>query len=173
MNPLAETDEKLLIAADAKLNFDDNAEYRQRELFALRDHSQEDPREVAAGKLDLNYIGLDGYHRVHGQRRRAGDGDDGHHLRCTAAVSGELPRRRRERERRSRVVEAFKIHHRRTSKVKALLVNIFGGIMKCDVIADGHRERRRQGGGARRSPWSCASRARTSRWGRRFSPRAV
>ena len=60
VNPLAETDEHLLIAADAKLNFDDNAEYRQKELFALRDHTQEDPREVSAGKFDLNYLGLDG-----------------------------------------------------------------------------------------------------------------
>ena len=57
----------MLIAADAKLNFDDNAEYRQK-AFALRDHAQEDPREVAAGKFDLNYMGLDG-NRLHVKAR--------------------------------------------------------------------------------------------------------
>ncbi|RAL46116.1 hypothetical protein DM860_006270 [Cuscuta australis] len=60
INPLAETSDKTLVAADAKMNFDDNAAYRQKELFSLRDSSQEDPREVAAAKADLNYIGLDG-----------------------------------------------------------------------------------------------------------------
>lgn len=89
INPLAETSDKKLVAADAKLNFDDNAAFRQKELFALRDPTQEDPREVsvffymldlllwfanvlgfvvmslffwqvAASKADLNYIGLDG-----------------------------------------------------------------------------------------------------------------
>ncbi|KAJ1397855.1 Succinyl-CoA synthetase-like [Sesbania bispinosa] len=60
INPLAETADNQLVAADAKLNFDDNAAYRQKEIFALRDTTQEDPREVAAAKADLNYIGLDG-----------------------------------------------------------------------------------------------------------------
>ena len=60
MNPLAETRDGQLIAADAKLGFDDNAAFRQPEIFAMRDTSQEDPREVAASKFDLNYIGLDG-----------------------------------------------------------------------------------------------------------------
>ncbi|KAI4369711.1 hypothetical protein MLD38_018125 [Melastoma candidum] len=60
INPLAETADGQLVAADAKLNFDDNAAYRQKEIFALRDPTQEDPREVAAAKADLNYIGLDG-----------------------------------------------------------------------------------------------------------------
>ena len=59
VNPLAECEGRL-IAADAKLNFDDNAAFRQKALFALRDESQEDSREVAAHKADLNYIGLDG-----------------------------------------------------------------------------------------------------------------
>ena len=60
VNPLAEDQDGRVVAADAKLNFDDNAEYRQSELFSLRDSSQEDPREVQASKFDLNYIGLDG-----------------------------------------------------------------------------------------------------------------
>eukprot|EP00879_Flechtneria_rotunda_P006116 GHRR01006429.1.p1 GENE.GHRR01006429.1~~GHRR01006429.1.p1 ORF type:complete len:406 (+),score=139.46 GHRR01006429.1:181-1398(+) len=60
VNPLAEDAAGNLIAADAKLGFDDNAAYRQKEIFALKDESQIDPREVAASKYDLNYIGLDG-----------------------------------------------------------------------------------------------------------------
>ncbi|KAI5385049.1 hypothetical protein KIW84_022551 [Lathyrus oleraceus] len=55
-----ETADNQLVAADAKLNFDDNAAYRQKEIFTLRDTTQEDPREVAAAKADSNYIGLDG-----------------------------------------------------------------------------------------------------------------
>ncbi|KAJ4726934.1 Succinate--CoA ligase [ADP-forming] subunit beta, mitochondrial [Melia azedarach] len=106
INPLAETSGNQLVAADAKLNFDDNAAFRQKEIFTLRDPTQEDPREVAAAKADLNYIGLDGEIDVGGN-----------------ASEGQ-------------VVEAFKILTS-DEKVKAILVNIFGGIMKCDVIASG------------------------------------
>ena len=60
VNPLAEDTDGNLIAADAKIGFDDNAAFRQKEIHNQRDHTQEDPREVAAGKWDLNYIGLDG-----------------------------------------------------------------------------------------------------------------
>eukprot|EP00878_Enallax_costatus_P009303 GHUV01009723.1.p1 GENE.GHUV01009723.1~~GHUV01009723.1.p1 ORF type:complete len:354 (+),score=99.44 GHUV01009723.1:206-1267(+) len=60
VNPLAEDAKGNLVAADAKLGFDDNAAYRQKEIFAMKDESQIDPREVAASKYDLNYIGLDG-----------------------------------------------------------------------------------------------------------------
>lgn len=60
VNPLAEDTEGNLIAADAKIGFDDNAEFRQKDVFAQRDLTQEDAREVEAGKWDLNYIGLDG-----------------------------------------------------------------------------------------------------------------
>mgnify|MGYP000495029350 CR=1 FL=1 len=60
INPLAETIDGRVLVCDSKLNFDDNAEFRQKDIFARRDVSQEDPREVAAGKHDLNYIGLDG-----------------------------------------------------------------------------------------------------------------
>ncbi|KAK1744971.1 succinate-CoA ligase, beta subunit [Skeletonema marinoi] len=60
VNPLAEDTDGNLIAADAKIGFDDNAEFRHKDIFDQRDHTQEDPREVAAAKWDLNYIGLDG-----------------------------------------------------------------------------------------------------------------
>ncbi|KAK3193483.1 hypothetical protein Dsin_024793 [Dipteronia sinensis] len=134
INPLAETSDKQLVAADAKLNFDDNAAFRQKEIFALRDPSQEDPREVAAAKADLNYIGLDGeigcmvngaglamatmdIIKLHG-------GTPANFLDVGGNASED------------QVVEAFKILTS-DEKVKAILVNIFGGIMKCDVIASG------------------------------------
>jgi succinyl-CoA synthetase beta subunit len=60
INPLIETPDKHVICADAKINFDDNADFRQKEIFELRDYSQEDPREVRAQKFNLSYIGLDG-----------------------------------------------------------------------------------------------------------------
>ena len=60
VNPMIETVEGSVLLADAKINFDDNAEYRQKEIFEYRDRSQEDWREVEAAKYDLNYIGLDG-----------------------------------------------------------------------------------------------------------------
>ncbi|KAF9688520.1 hypothetical protein SADUNF_Sadunf02G0205600 [Salix dunnii] len=134
INPIAETTDKQLVAADAKLNFDDNAAFRQKEIFALRDPTQEDPREVAAAKADLNYIGLDGeigcmvngaglamatmdIIKLHG-------GTPANFLDVGGNASEE------------QVVEAFKILTS-DEKVKAILVNIFGGIMKCDVIASG------------------------------------
>ena len=134
INPLAETNELQLIAADAKLNFDDNAEYRQKDLFALRDHSQEDPREVAAGKFDLNYIGLDGNIgcMVNGAGLAMATMD-------IISLHGAAPANFLDvggNASEQQVVEAFKILTA-DAKVKALLVNIFGGIMKCDVIASG------------------------------------
>ena len=60
VNPLAETPDGKIVVADAKINFDDNAAFRQSDIFAKRDYSQEDAREVEASKWDLNYIGLDG-----------------------------------------------------------------------------------------------------------------
>ncbi|KAG8370825.1 hypothetical protein BUALT_Bualt13G0023700 [Buddleja alternifolia] len=134
INPIAETFDKQLVAADAKLNFDDNAAFRQKEIFALRDPTQEDPREVAATKADLNYIGLDGeigcmvnsaglamatmdIIKLHG-------GTPANFLDVGGNAS------------EGQVVEAFKILTS-DEKVKAILVNIFGGIMKCNVIASG------------------------------------
>ena len=134
INPLAKTAEAKLIAADAKLNFDDNAEYRQKGLFALRDHSQEDPREVTAGKFDLNYIGLDGNIgcMVNGAGLAMATMD-------IISLHGAAPANFLDvggNASEQQVVEAFKILTSDT-KVQALLVNIFGGIMKCDVIASG------------------------------------
>ena len=124
VNPLAETGTHLLYAADAKLNFDDNAEYRQKELFALRDHAQEDPREVAAGKFDLNYIGLDGNIgcMVNGAGLAMATMD-------IISLHGASPANFLDvggNASEEQVVEAFKILTA-DPKVKALLVNIFGG----------------------------------------------
>merc|ERR1719272_2338776 len=60
INPLAELSDGRVVVCDGKVNFDDNAEFRQKEIFAMRDETQEDAREVIAKKWDLNYIGLDG-----------------------------------------------------------------------------------------------------------------
>jgi len=134
VNPMAETTDGVLYAADAKLNFDDNAEYRQKDIFSQRDTSQEDAREVEAAKYDLNYIGLDG--NIGCMVNGAGlamatmdiiqgkGGSPANFLDVGGNASEE------------QVVEAFKILNK-DPKVKAILVNIFGGIMKCDVIASG------------------------------------
>lgn len=121
-------------ALDAKFRFDDTAEYRQKELFEYRDFTQEDEREVAAAKFDLNYITLDG--RIGCLVNGAGlamatmdiiklnGGDPANFLDVGGGATTEA------------ITEAFKII---TSdpKVHAILVNIFGGIMRCDVIAEG------------------------------------
>eukprot|EP00245_Coleochaete_scutata_P005863 TRINITY_DN19789_c0_g1_i2.p1 TRINITY_DN19789_c0_g1~~TRINITY_DN19789_c0_g1_i2.p1 ORF type:complete len:437 (+),score=132.98 TRINITY_DN19789_c0_g1_i2:132-1442(+) len=134
INPLAETADGKLMAADAKLNFDDNAAYRQKELFALRDTTQEDSREVAAAEADLNYIGLDGEIgcMVNGAGLAMATMD-------IIKLSGGTPANFLDvggNASENQVVEAFKILTA-DPKVKAILVNIFGGIMKCDVIASG------------------------------------
>ncbi|KAF6261753.1 succinate-CoA ligase beta chain [Scenedesmus sp. NREL 46B-D3] len=134
VNPLAEDAEGQLVAADAKLSFDDNANYRQKDTLAMRDESQLDPREVAADKFDLNYIGLDGTIgcMVNGAGLAMATMD-------TIKLHGGSPANFLDvggNASEQQVVEAFKIL---TSdpQVKAILVNIFGGIMKCDVIASG------------------------------------
>ncbi|KAH1129808.1 hypothetical protein J1N35_001186 [Gossypium stocksii] len=134
INPLAETSSNQLVAADAKLNFDDNAAFRQKEIFALRDPSQEDPREVAAAKADLNYIGLDGEIgcMVNGAGLAMATMDIIKLHGGTPANFLDVGGNASE----GQVVEAFKILTS-DDKVKAILVNIFGGIMKCDVIASG------------------------------------
>ena len=134
VNPLAEDPEGNLIAADAKLGFDDNAAFRQKDLFALKDDSQIDPREVAASKWDLNYIGLDGEIgcMVNGAGLAMATMDIIKLHGGTPAnfldVGGSAEKQQ--------IVEAFKILTM-DEHVKAILVNIFGGIMKCDVIAAG------------------------------------
>eukprot|EP01018_Ginkgo_biloba_P009916 Gb_21325 [translate_table: standard] len=134
INPIAETADGQLVAADAKLNFDDNAAFRQKEIFALRDKSQEDPREVAAAEADLNYIGLDGEIgcMVNGAGLAMSTMDIIKLHGGTPANFLDVGGNASE----GQVVEAFKILTS-DEKVKAILVNIFGGIMKCDVIASG------------------------------------
>lgn len=134
INPLAETAEKELVAADAKLNFDDNAAFRQKDVFVLRDKSQEDPREVTAAEADLNYIGLDGEIgcMVNGAGLAMATMDIIKLHGGTPANFLDVGGNASE----SQVVEAFKILTS-DARVKAILVNIFGGIMKCDIIASG------------------------------------
>ena len=134
VNPLAEDVEGNLISADAKIGFDDNASFRQAEIFAQRDLTQEDPREVAAGKWDLNYVGLDGNIgcMVNGAGLAMATMDNislyGGEPANFLDVGGSAQK--------DQIAAAFKIISS-DERVKAILVNIFGGIMKCDVIADG------------------------------------
>lgn len=134
VNPLAEDAEGTLVAADAKVGFDDNASFRHGEIFEKRDLTQEDPREVAADKWDLNYVGLDGNIgcMVNGAGLAMATMD------IIAAYGGE-PANFLDVGGSANVAQitaAFKIISA-DDRVKAILVNIFGGIMKCDVIAEG------------------------------------
>jgi succinyl-CoA synthetase beta subunit len=132
INPLVLTGDGSVIALDAKFNFDDNALFRQPELIKMRDLDEEDPAEIEASKYDLNYIQLDGdigclvngaglamatmdIIKVYG-------GSPANFLDVGGGATTE------------RVTEAFKIMLK-TPNLKAILVNIFGGIMRCDVIA--------------------------------------
>jgi len=134
INPIAETSDGVVMAMDAKLNFDDNSSYRQPEVFALRDRSQEDSREVQASEFDLNYIGLTGNIGclVNGAGLAMATLDIINHYGGSPAnfldVGGGATQKQ--------VSEAIKIISS-DPNVKAILVNIFGGIMKCDVIALG------------------------------------
>lgn len=134
INPLVLTDEGKLIAIDGKVNFDDNALFRHPDIAALRDVDEEDPKEYEAGKYDLNYVSLDGSIgcMVNGAGLamatmdiiHAFGGDPANFLDVGGSATTE------------RVTAAFKILVS-DKNVKAILVNIFGGIMKCDVIAEG------------------------------------
>jgi succinyl-CoA synthetase beta subunit len=134
VNPLVVTKKGEVLALDAKFNFDDNALYRHPEIGAMRDIAEEDPREVEASKHDLNYIGLDGNIAclVNGAGLAMATmdiikfygGEPANFLDVGGGATEE------------QVTEAFKILIA-DKKVKAILVNIFGGIMKCDVIAEG------------------------------------
>ncbi len=134
INPLVLTKSGEVLAVDAKFNFDDNALYRHPEIVAMRDENEEDPREVEASKFSLSYIGLDGNIAclVNGAGlamatmdiiKYAG-GRPANFLDVGGGASEE------------QVTEAFKILVS-DRNVKAILVNIFGGIMRCDVIAQG------------------------------------
>ena len=134
VNPLVLTTKGEVLALDAKFNFDDNALYRHPEIAAMRDTAEEDPREVEASKHGLNYIGLDGNIAclVNGAGLAMATmdiikfygGEPANFLDVGGGATEE------------QVTEAFKILIS-DKKVKAILVNIFGGIMKCDVIAQG------------------------------------
>ncbi|NKB26677.1 MAG: ADP-forming succinate--CoA ligase subunit beta [Rhodobacteraceae bacterium] len=134
INPLILTEGGELVCLDAKMGFDSNAMYRQRDVAALRDETEEDPKELAASKFDLNYIALDG--EIGCMVNGAGlamatmdiiklyGSEPANFLDVGGGATTE------------KVTEAFKII---TSdpNVKGILVNIFGGIMRCDVIAEG------------------------------------
>ena len=134
INPLIVTDEGSLKVLDAKVGFDGNAMYRQPDIMALRDETEEDPKELAASKFDLNYIALDGQIgcMVNGAGLAMATMDIiklyGSEPANFLDVGGSATR--------EKVAEAFKII---TSdpNVKGILVNIFGGIMRCDIIAEG------------------------------------
>ncbi|MFZ9407381.1 MAG: ADP-forming succinate--CoA ligase subunit beta [Burkholderiaceae bacterium] len=134
INPLILTGGGDVIALDAKLNFDSNALFRHPELVALRDLDEEDPAEIEASKFDLAYIQLDG--NIGCLVNGAGlamatmdtiklfGGEPANFLDVGGGATAE------------KVTEAFKIMLR-NPELKAILVNIFGGIMKCDTIAEG------------------------------------
>jgi succinyl-CoA synthetase beta subunit len=134
INPLISTSEGDLVLLDAKINVDDNALYRLKSLQEMRDISQEDPREAMASEHELNYIHLDGsigcmvngaglamatmdLIKLHG-------GEPANFLDVGGGTTAE------------RVAEAFKLILS-DEKVRAVLVNIFGGIVRCDLIAEG------------------------------------
>jgi succinyl-CoA synthetase beta subunit len=134
INPLIIDQHDHVMALDAKMNFDDNALFRHKDILAMRDIYEEDAREVEASKFDLNYIGLDG--NIACMVNGAGlamatmdiikyyGGSPANFLDVGGGASTE------------QVTEAFKILCA-DKNVKGILVNIFGGIMKCDVIANG------------------------------------
>lgn len=134
INPFVVTRDGKVYCVDAKIGFDDSASYRHKDLFNMRDTSMEDPREVAASQFNLNYVGMDGnigcmvngaglamatmdIIKLHG-------GEPANFLDVGGGANEK------------QVEEAFKILTS-DNRVKALLINIFGGIMKCDTIATG------------------------------------
>jgi succinyl-CoA synthetase beta subunit len=134
INPLVVTKDGKIICLDAKINFDDNALYRHKDIQALRDLEEEDPAEVEASKFDLNYIKLDGEIgcMVNGAGLAMATMDIiklfGSEPANFLDVGGGATK--------EKVTAAFKIIVS-DPNVKGILVNIFGGIMKCDIIAEG------------------------------------
>ncbi|MFT9599184.1 ADP-forming succinate--CoA ligase subunit beta [Mesobacillus sp.] len=143
INPLVVTGDGQVMALDAKLNFDSNALYRQKDIVEYRDLEEEDPKEIEASKYDLSYISLDG--NIGCMVNGAGlamatmdivkhyGGDPANFLDVGGGATAE------------KVTEAFKIILS-DPNVKGIFVNIFGGIMKCDVIATGVVEAAKQVG---------------------------
>lgn len=134
INPLVTTPNGEVLALDAKFGFDDNALYRQKEIATMRDTSEEDPREVAASEYGLNYIGLEGNIAclVNGAGLAMATMDIIKHYGGEPANFLDVGGGATEEQ----VTNAFKIILG-DSNVKGILVNIFGGIMDCDVIANG------------------------------------
>lgn len=134
INPLVVTTDDNVLALDAKFNFDGNALYRHNDIIEMRDYDEEDPKEIEASKYDLSYISLDG--NIGCMVNGAGlamatmdtisyyGGSPANFLDVGGGATAE------------KVTEAFKIILS-DSNVKGIFVNIFGGIMKCDVIAEG------------------------------------
>jgi succinyl-CoA synthetase beta subunit len=134
VNPLITTKDGRVIALDAKINFDSNALFRHADVVEMRDLDEEDPAEVEASKFDLSYIQLDGDIGclVNGAGLAMATMD-------TIKLYGGSPANFLDvggGATADKVTEAFKIMLK-NPKLKAILVNIFGGIMKCDVIAEG------------------------------------
>jgi succinyl-CoA synthetase beta subunit len=134
INPLVVTKGKELVCLDAKISFDDNALYRHPDIAALRDLSEEDDKEIEASKYDLNYVALDGAIgcMVNGAGLAMATMD-------IIRLYGEAPANFLDvggSASKEKVAAAFKIITA-DPKVKGILVNIFGGIMKCDIIAEG------------------------------------
>ncbi|RIM08260.1 ADP-forming succinate--CoA ligase subunit beta [Staphylococcus chromogenes] len=134
INPLVLTGEGDVLALDSKINFDDNALFRHKDVLELRDLDEEDPKEIEASKYDLSYIALDGNIgcMVNGAGLAMATMDTINHFNGNPAnfldVGGGATK--------EKVTEAFKIILG-DSNVKGIFVNIFGGIMRCDVIAEG------------------------------------
>ncbi|KAA8899829.1 hypothetical protein DIURU_004086 [Diutina rugosa] len=134
INPLTETPDHQVMAMDAKLNFDDNAAFRQEEVFSWRDPTQEDPDEVEAASYGLNFIKLDGNiaNIVNGAGLAMATmdiiklygGKPANFLDCGGTATPET------------IEKAFELILREPS-VNAILVNIFGGIVRCDYVAEG------------------------------------
>jgi len=134
INPLVLTEDDKIMALDAKFNFDGNALYRHPDIVELRDFDEEDPKEIQASKYDLNYVSLDGNIGclVNGAGLAMATMD-------TISYYGGSPANFLDvggGANTEKVTEAFKIILS-DSNVKGIFVNIFGGIMKCDVIAEG------------------------------------
>ena len=134
INPLVTTGDGDVLALDAKINFDDNALFRHKDIQELRDLEEEDPKEIEASKYDLSYIALDGDIgcMVNGAGLAMATMDTINHFGGNPAnfldVGGGATK--------EKVTEAFKIILG-DDNVQGIFVNIFGGIMKCDVIAEG------------------------------------
>ena len=164
VNPLVILKDGGVVALDAKMNFDDNALFRHTDIVEYRDVAEEDPPEAKAKEYDLAYISLDG--NIGCMVNGAGlamatmdtiklvGGEPANFLDVGGGATKE------------KVTAAFKLILA-DPEVKAVLVNIFGGIMKCDVIAEGVVAAARRF--SSRSRWSSGSRAPTSSWARRSS----